>query len=115
MARYMLLICSRPGYWQSLSDGEREALYQEYFRLSDDLQAENRLVNSDELQPSSTAATIRVEDGDPIVTDGPYAETKILGGYYVIEADSREDALRWAERIPSARHGAVEVRPVVER
>ncbi len=64
--------------------------------------------------PTSTATTVAVRDGDAVVTDGPIAETKdALGGYYVIEADSLDEALEWAARIPSARHGRVEVRPVV--
>jgi hypothetical protein len=114
--QYMLLIYSEPGSWESFSDEERNAMYQEYFSLSRRLRGEGKLVSSNELQPSSTATTVQVRDGDTDVTDGPFAETKeVLGGYYLIEADSLDEAIAWAAQIPSARHGKVEVRPVVMR
>jgi hypothetical protein len=94
-------------------ENELRALYQEYFRLSDDLRGAGKLVGSEELAPVSTATTVQVRDGDTIVTDGPFAETKeTLGGYYVIEADSLDEAIEWAARIPSARNGKIEIRPV---
>ena len=66
------------------------------------------------LQPTSTATTVRVRDGETLVTDGPFAETKEqLGGYYVIEAKDADEALAIAARIPSARYGSIEVRPVM--
>jgi hypothetical protein len=114
--QYMLLIYSEPGAWRSLSEEERSAMYEEYFALSRRLQAEEKLVSSNELQPSSTATTVQVSGGETAVTDGPFAETKeVLGGYYLIEAESLDDAIRWAAQIPAARHGKVEVRPVVTR
>ena len=116
MTQYMLLIYSPQGYWQSAPEEERNETYQEYYKLSEDLDAENRLVISRELEPAGTATTVRIENGNALIVDGPYAETKeALGGFYLIEADSQEDALRWAQRIPSARrgHGLVEVRQVV--
>ncbi len=114
--QYMLLIYSPPGAWESLSEDERNALYAEYGRLGEDLREQGALVSADELQPTTTATTVRVRDGETLISDGPFAETKeALGGYFLIEAESLDEALRWAERIPSARHGAVEVRPVVMR
>jgi hypothetical protein len=114
--RYMLLIYGEPGRWESFTDEERNAMYEEYFALSGRLRDEGKLVSSHELQPSSTAATVQVRDGDTEVTDGPFAETKeVLGGYYLIEADSLDEAVEWAAQIPSARHGKIEVRPVVMR
>jgi hypothetical protein len=66
------------------------------------------------LQPTSTASTVRLRDGERIVTDGPYSETKEqLGGFYLVEAESAEEALGWAEKIPAARYGAIEVRPLL--
>lgn len=66
------------------------------------------------LQPTSTAATVRVRDGKPSVTDGPFAETKEqLGGFYLVEAGSREEAIKMAARIPGARFGSIEVRPIM--
>jgi hypothetical protein len=112
----MLLIYSSEDAWESLGEEERNALYAEYGRLSTDLRAQNAYVAGDELQPTSTATTVRVRDGESLVSDGPFAETKeALGGYYLIEAESLDEAIQWASRIPSARHGAIEVRPVVMR
>ena len=72
-------------------------------------------VAGDALQPTSTATTVRDRNGDRLVTDGPFAETKEqLGGYYLIEVDSLDDALDWAARIPSAKVGSIEVRPVMD-
>ena len=73
------------------------------------------LAGGNELDSTSTATTVRVRDDEALVTDGPFAELKeSLGGYFVLECDSIDDACRWAARIPGARHGAVEVRPVHE-
>jgi hypothetical protein len=116
MQQYMLLIHSPEGYWDALSDEDRSAMYEQYFALSRELRDLGRYVSAHELQPLATATTVRVRDGETLVTDGPYAETKeALGGYYLIEAESLEDAAQWAARIPSASYGAVEVRPVVMR
>jgi hypothetical protein len=113
---YMLLIYGQPGRWESLSEEEQTAVYERYFALSNDLRAQDKLIGSDELQPTSTATTVRVRDGETEITDGPFAETKeVLGGYYVIDAESLDEALEWAARIPSAETGSVEVRPCVMR
>jgi hypothetical protein len=73
------------------------------------------LVGGEGLQPTATATTVRVRDGERMLTDGPYAETKEqLGGYYLIECQDLDDALSWAARIPEAKTGAVEVRPLMD-
>jgi hypothetical protein len=114
--QYMLLIYSQPGPWESLPEAQREAMYQAYFALSRDLRERDALVSSHELQAVSTATSVQVRNGETTVTDGPFAETKeALGGYYLIEADSLDEAIEWAAKIPSARHGTIEVRPVVMR
>jgi len=113
--QYMLLIYSEEGAWEALSGPERTVLYEEYAKLSRDLRSEEKLLAGEELQPIATATTVQVRGGDAVVTDGPYAETKeALGGFYLIEADSLDEAIEWAGRIPSARHGTIEVRPVVD-
>jgi hypothetical protein len=112
---YMLLIYGEEDRWDDASDDERNAMYAEYFKLSDDLRAKNALLSSNELQPVATATTVRVQNGETLVTDGPFAETKeVLGGYYLIEAESLDEAIEWAARIPAAQHGKIEVRPVVD-
>ena len=104
--QYMLLIYGE--------EGERES--HSGFHLSGDLQAKGTLIASEELQPVATATTVRVRDGDTVVSDGPFAETEeTLGAYCLIEADSLDEAIEWASRIPSARSGTVEIRPVVDQ
>jgi hypothetical protein len=115
MQQYMLLIHDQ-GVWETLSEDEQSALYEEYSAFSRELRDQGRYVSTHELQPGDMAATVRVRDGETLVTDGPYAETKeVLGGYYLIEAESLDEAATWAAKIPSARYGVVEVRPVVMR
>jgi hypothetical protein len=112
--RYMLQIYSPEGYYDSLPAEQRESIYREYFAFTRDLGERGILVGAHELEPVSTATSVRVRDGETLVTDGPFAETKErLGGYYVIDAETLDEALEWAARIPSARHGTIEVRPVV--
>jgi hypothetical protein len=112
----MLLIYSEPSSWESQSEEKRSAMYQEYSALTRRLGNQGKFVSSHELQSSSTAMTVEVRDGQTVATDGPFAETReVLGGYYLIEADSPQEAIEWAAQIPSARHGKVEVRPVVMR
>jgi hypothetical protein len=114
--QYLLLIYGDESRWDSLSDEERNSVYEEYGAFTQDLAAQGKLVNANQLQRTETATTVRVRDGEVLTTDGPFAETKeTLGGYYLIEADSLDEALEWAARIPSARDGMVEVRPLVMR
>jgi hypothetical protein len=110
--QYMLLIYTDDSE-QELDEAGLRALYQEYFRLSDDLRSQQKLISSEELAPVTSATTVQVRNGDTLVTDGPFAETKeTLGGYYLIEGDTLDEAIEWAARIPSARHGKIEIRPV---
>jgi hypothetical protein len=111
--KYALLIYEKPGSHEALPDDEREAVYGEYFALSDD----PRCLGGGQLQPVETATTVQVEAGRTLTTDGPFADTKeVFGGYYVFEAADLDEAIELAARIPSARLGGkVEVRPLVER
>jgi hypothetical protein len=103
--QYMLLIYDEEGEWECHSG----------FRSIGDLQGKGTLIASEELQPVATATTVRVRNGDTVVSDGPFAETaETLGGYCLIEADSLDEAIEWASQIPSARSGTVEIRPVVD-
>jgi hypothetical protein len=112
--QYMLLIYSEPGQWEDLSDDERNAMYARYGALSQELRNRNALIAGDELQAVTTATSVRIRDGETTITDGPFAETKeALGGYYLIEAESLDESIEWAAKIPAAGHGVVEVRPVV--
>ena len=111
--KYMLLIwAGEDAEWDALSEDEQNAIHKEYM----DIQADQRAVGGNQLQPSATATTVRVQNGNTITTDGPFLETKEeLGGYYLFEAGDLDAALEVAAKIPAARRGgAVEVRPVVE-
>ena len=112
---YILLIYSSEtgGPWEQLSEAEQQTILKEYWAISELPETQSGA----QLQPSTTATTVRVEDGRTLTTDGPFAETKeVLGGYYLIEADDIDRALEIAARIPAARMGgSVEVRPLVER
>lgn len=111
--QYLALIYADEEAWTSLAPEEREAGYAEYFRFAAEARAAGVLAGGDELDHTSTATTVRVRDGEQLVTDGPYAELKeALGGYFVLECATIDEACDWAAKIPGARHGAVEVRPV---
>jgi hypothetical protein len=114
--QYMLLIYNDPSGWDSMSEAERGEMYQAYGTYTAELQASGKHVAGDALQPVETATSVRVRDGETLTTDGPFAETKeVLGGYYLIDVETLDEALEWAAKIPSARYGHIEVRPVVMR
>jgi hypothetical protein len=109
----MALIYGDQDRWASFSDEERTAAYELYRAFSRDAEAAGVLAGGNELAPTTNATTVRVRADETLVTDGPYAEVKeALGGYFVLECVSMDEALDWAARIPGAEHGAVEVRPV---
>ena len=110
--QYALLIYEAPGSYDGLGADERESLTGEYMAIRDD----PRVVGGGRLQGVETATTLRAPDGEMLVADGPYADTKeVFGGYYVLEADDIDAAIEIASRIPALRmNGVVEVRPLVE-
>jgi hypothetical protein len=113
--QYMLLIYDDEQAWAGLSEDERNGLYAEYGAFTNEVRERGVLVGADQLQPTSAATTVRVRKGDQLVTDGPFAETKEqLGGYYLVDVESLDEALEWAAKLPSARYGSIEVRPVVQ-
>jgi hypothetical protein len=110
--KYMLLIYLDE---QALNESEREHCYEESMQLANDLHARGQYLAAAPLHPTSTATSVRVRDGKRLVTDGPFAETREqLGGYFLVDAKDLDEALRIAARIPGARTGTVEVRPVIE-
>ncbi|MGP0037958.1 MAG: YciI family protein [Solirubrobacteraceae bacterium] len=111
--QYAMLIHDKPGYVEALTEDEQKAVFAEYVALAQDPRARG----SAQLQPIETATTVRLQGGQTLTTDGPYADTKeAFGGYYVFEADNLDEAIELATRIPAARlGGAIEVRPLVER
>ena len=111
---FMALVYGNPDTWEQLSEAERNQAYEGYMAVSRDASAAGALVDASELEATTAATSIRVRNGEALVTDGPYAEVKeSLGGYYLFSCDSLDDALAWAAKIPAAWHGgAIEVRPV---
>ena len=110
--KYMLLIY---GDEQALNQAEREACYQESTGLAQELNASGRYIAAAPLQPTSKATSVRVRSGKRLITDGPFAETREqLGGYFMIDARDLDEAIAIAARIPNAKRGTVEIRPVVE-
>ena len=112
--RYVLLICDEEKFWDSLGEAERQQFMGEYRQFSEQIKASGHYVGGSQLAPTSAATTVRVRDGKRLVTDGPFAETREqLGGYYLIDAKDLDEAIAIAARIPSARTGTIEVRPLV--
>jgi hypothetical protein len=110
--QFLALIHGSEAEWASLSDDERQALYQRYMKFGEG----DAVEGGTELQPTNAATTLRVRNGDRLVTDGPYAEVKeALGGFYILECDSIDDACQLAAGIPAAETGAIEVRPIYVR
>ncbi len=110
--KYMMLIYMED---QALNEAEREHCYVESTELAEELKVSGHYLAASPLQPTSTATSIRVRDGRRLVTDGPFAETREhLGGYFLVEAGNLDEAIGIAGRIPGARVGTVEIRPVIE-
>ena len=100
--------------WEQLSEAEQKHSLDEWWSYTKELEDAGVHVAGEALHPTQSAKTVRVRDGEQLVTDGPFAETKEqLGGYYVIDVQTEEEALRWAAKIPSAPYGSVEVRQVM--
>jgi hypothetical protein len=111
---HMLLIYTDEKRWASLPDTERNGIIGEYFALTDEMREKGVYVTGAPLQPTSTSSTVRLRGGELLVTDGPYTETKEqLGGYFLVDVDTIAEAREWAARIPAARYGSIEVRPLL--
>lgn len=113
--KYMLLIYHAERDWAAFSEKQRKELYAEYGKFTQEIQASGNYIAGSELAPVTTATSVRVRDGKQLTTDGPFTETKEqLGGYYLVEAKNLDEAIALAARIPSAKGGTIEVRPLAE-
>jgi hypothetical protein len=113
--KYMLLIYDEERNWETMSDATRQQMMAEYGKLTEDIKAGGQYRAGAPLHTTASATSVRVRDGKRLVTDGPFAETREqLGGYYLIDAKDLDEAIAIAARIPSARLGTIEVRPVLE-
>ena len=114
--QYLALIYQDENGRESVSEDAIQKMYAAYRAFGAEAEQRGAMRGGNELQPATTATTVRVRNGETMVTDGPFAETKeTLGGYYLLECDSLDDAVDLAAKIPGAQYGAIEVRPVVER
>jgi hypothetical protein len=112
--QYMLLIYNNEKNWTELSQAEIGALMGEYQAFTESIAKSGNYKSGNPLQPTNTATTVRVRNGKRTTTDGPFAETREhLGGYYLIDANDLDEAIRIAERIPAARTGGIEIRPIM--
>jgi len=110
--QYMLLIYNAEG--QKLSPEEQGKLFQEYMAFTQGIVKDGKFKAGDPLEPTSTATTVRVRNAKTLTTDGPFAETREqLGGYYLIDAKDLDEAIAIAARVPGAKWGAIEVRPIM--
>ena len=113
--KYMLLIYDDEQIWATMSEAERQKIFGEYMQFSKDVQATGHYKSGAPLQPTSKATSVKVRNGNRLVTDGPFAETREqLGGYYLVEAKDLDEAIGIAAKIPSVRLGTIEIRPVME-
>ena len=113
--KYMLLICRDEPVWDKLTLPERQQIYAETRKLSEELTARGQFLAGHPLHPSTSATSVRVRDGQRLVTDGPFAETREqLGGYMLIDVADLDEAIAIAGRIPLARTSTIEIRPVRE-
>jgi hypothetical protein len=112
---YLLAIYENEKFWETQPKAVQDQTIGEYFAFSESIKKSGNFVAGEALQPISTATTVRVKDGKRLTTDGPFAETKEqLGGFYLVTAKNLDEAIAIASRIPAARTGSIEVRPVVD-
>jgi hypothetical protein len=112
--KYLCLIYSDERQWPKLPKADANSVTAEYFAFTDAIKRSGHFLGGDGLQPTTTATTVRVRNGKVATTDGPFAETKEqLGGFYLVEAKDLNDAIQVASRIPGARFGSIEVRPIM--
>lgn len=113
--QYLLLIYGNEKDWETMSEAEQGNVFAEHMEFTRAISEQGRLRGGEALQPTSTATTVRVRDGKTLTTDGPFAETREqLGGFYLIDAPNLDEAIAIAARIPDARSGSIEVRPIME-
>lgn len=113
--KYALLIYADEAIENAMSEEEQAAMYQEYFAFSEAEREAKSMLGGEALQPVATATTVSVRDGKTLTVDGPFAETKEqLGGFYLLDVANLDDAIEAAARIPGARTGRVEIRPLID-
>jgi hypothetical protein len=111
--KYMLLMYADESIVQKFTSEEYQAAAQAWYAYGKEVEAAGVLVSNNGLSPVTDATTVRVRDGKTLTTDGPFAEThEQLGGYYLLDCKDLDEAIRWAAKVPSAKYGSVEIRPL---
>ena len=111
--KYILLIYGDERVWTAMERDEMERVYQAHAAYAEEMEKAGVLQGGAELQPVTTATTVRFDGGRPRTLDGPFAETREqLGGYYLVEVENLDQAIAWAEKMPGLSEGAVEIRPL---
>ena len=112
--QYLLMIYTNEQQDAQRTPEENEAVMGEYYAFTNEVRQAGVMVAGEALHPTTTATTVRVRNGQTTSTDGPFAETKEqLGGYYLLDCQNLDEAIRWAAKIPGAREGSIEIRPVM--
>lgn len=112
--QFLCLIYEDETLGASRNDAENGEIYQQYMTFTEQVKTNGNLVAGDALMPTDTATTVRIRNNETLITDGPFAETKEqLGGYYLLECASLDEAIKLAAKIPSAKFGSIEVRPIM--
>jgi hypothetical protein len=113
--RYLLMICADENWVGSMTPDEGSAMLAEYGTFMEEMGKRGVVQGGERLRPTSDATTVTVRNGETLASDGPFAETKEqMGGYYVVECKDLDEAIEVASKIPGARHGSIEVRPIWE-
>jgi hypothetical protein len=113
--QYLMLIYDDEKGFETATEADSKTMTDAYYDYTEEIQKAGVSVASEALQPTSSATTVRVRNGQRLLTDGPFAETKEqLGGFYLVECDTLDEAIDWAAKIPSSRTGSIEVRPVMK-
>jgi hypothetical protein len=113
--QYLLTIYDDESSWNDISPEESGQIMAAYGAFTESVKAAGVMLGGEALQPTSTATTVRVRDGETLTTDGPFAETREqLGGFYLLECKDLDEAIGWAAKIPGARAGSIEVRPIMD-
>jgi hypothetical protein len=112
--QYLFLIYGNEADWANLSEAEQGQIFGEYMEYTAQIKKSGNYIGGEALEPVASATTVRVKNGKTVTTDGPFAETREqLGGYYLVEARDLDEAIALAARIPGAKHGTIEVRPIM--
>ena len=113
--RYMLLIYTDESHYGRMSEAEMQADMQSWFEYDGAIKSSGASSVGDALQPTATATSVKDKDGQPLITDGPFAETKEqLGGFYLLDVENIDKAIEWAHKCPAAKYGTIELRPIQE-